>query len=99
MIQLQCDRERTGNERAKKREEGDGEEKPPTGSLSYVSYGDVEGKERVQVLRLNWKTKYACEDFTEDDGGKKAGWGFFTWFILMYDALNSSTLQQTRLTD
>lgn len=86
VIQLQCDRDRTGNEQVKRAEEGedgDNDETPPTGSLTYVSYGEVEGKERIQVLRLNWKTKYACEDFTEHDGGKERGWGFFTWFILM----------------
>lgn len=96
VVQLQCDRERTGNEQRRKRadeddsdkdndEDGD-DETPSTNSLEFVSYGEVEGKERTQVLRLNWRTKYACEDFTEDEGAdKKAGWGFFTWFILMYD--------------
>lgn len=93
VIQLECDRDRTGNERVKKRDEGDEGEEPPTASLTYVSYGDVEGKERLQVLRLNWKTKYACEDFTEDDGEKKGGWGFFTWFILMYVGSKSSLSQ------
>ncbi|KIV97393.1 hypothetical protein PV10_01149 [Exophiala mesophila] len=94
VIQLQCDLDRTGNEQRRKRAEpsdddddkdkGDQDESPSTSSLQFVSYGEVEGKERTQVLRLNWRTKYACEDFTEDDGSdKKAGWGFFTWFILI----------------
>lgn len=96
VIQLQCDLDRTGNEQRRKRDEAsddddkdkdDQDESPSPSSLEFVSYGEVEGKERMQVLRLNWRTKYACEDFTEDDGsGKKAGWGFFTWFILMYES-------------
>lgn len=96
VIQLQCDLDRTGNEQRRKRDEASDDddkdkngqdESPSPSSLEFVSYGQVEGKERMQVLRLNWRTKYACEDFTEDDGsGKKAGWGFFTWFILMYES-------------
>ena len=50
--------------------------------------------EEVGVLRLEWRTKYACERSTtggdksdEDVGGdtktKTGGWGFFTWFIVM----------------
>ena len=99
VIQLQCDLDRTGNEQRRKRAEASDDddddkdksgqdESPSTSSLQFVSYGEVEGKERTQVLRLNWRTKYACEDFTEDDGSdKKTGWGFFTWFILMYASI------------
>lgn len=57
-------------------------------AVQFVSYEkEEEGKEKMGVLRLTWKTKYACESFDggddEDDGAKTAGWGFFTWFILM----------------
>jgi hypothetical protein len=51
--------------------------------------------EEVGVLRLEWFTKYACED--TPTGGKKEedkipaggetstkGWGGFTWFLVMY---------------
>jgi len=99
VIKLECDRDRTGNERTRKREEGDDGEEPPTASLTYVSYGDVEGKEKLQVLRLNWKTKYACEDIADEAGEKKSGWGFFTWFILMYENFKFSFLHPARLTD
>lgn len=97
VVQLQCDKDRTGNEEKRKLKradededeggdgEGKGEEKPPNSSLSFVSYGPVEGKEQIEVLRLDWKTKYACEDYADSDEAKKTGWGFFTWFILMYD--------------
>lgn len=61
----------------------------PNSALQFVSYGQVdEGKNRIDVLRLDWRTKYACEDSEnssddDDDESKSAGWGFFTWFILM----------------
>lgn len=93
IIEFQCDEERTGNEEMEKkarrddRKEGeDDEENADKKSLTFVSYGDVDGK--TDVLRLNWRTKYACEDQADrddedDEESKKGGWGFFTWFILM----------------
>lgn len=46
--------------------------------------------DNMDVLRLTWHTKYACENADDindgDDDGKSdssAGWGFFTWFIVM----------------
>ncbi|KIX07325.1 uncharacterized protein Z518_01978 [Rhinocladiella mackenziei CBS 650.93] len=83
VIQLQCDRDRTGNEMKRKRDGDDSEEKPNAPSLTFVSYGQVEGKEQMKVLRLNWRTKYACEDYANSDEAKKGGWGFFTWFVLI----------------
>lgn len=53
-------------------------------ALQYVSY-ELE-KENTKVLRLNWKTKYACEGAKAPDSGsgkKTAGWGFFTWFLII----------------
>lgn len=94
VIQLQCDKDRTGNEdveeeeeEKRKRDEGEDEEDPPksSSSLSFVSYGQVEGKNNMEVLRLNWRTKYACEDYANSDEARRSGWGFFTWFLLMYE--------------
>jgi autophagy-related protein 27 len=58
----------------------------PDPALIWHSYGPEEGD--VDVLRLTWHTKYACEDARDnddgDDGdGKSGGWGFFTWFVIM----------------
>ncbi|KIY02461.1 uncharacterized protein Z520_02600 [Fonsecaea multimorphosa CBS 102226] len=103
VVQLTCDKDRTGNEekrkrsRKQKKRDDDGEdsdkdkdknkdevEQPSTSSLEFVSYGQVEGKDKVEVLRLNWRTKYACEDYADsDEATRKSGWGFFTWFILI----------------
>ncbi|KAF2641939.1 hypothetical protein P280DRAFT_468427 [Massarina eburnea CBS 473.64] len=35
---------------------------------------------KVQTLRLEWRTKHACEN-VEDGSGSH--WGFFTWFIII----------------
>ncbi|KAL2395261.1 Autophagy-related protein 27 [Exophiala dermatitidis] len=96
VIQLQCDKDRTGNEEARrlkrdkndkdkdKEDDGDKEEEPSKSSLTFVSYGPVEGKEQMEVLRLDWRTKYACENYADsDEANKKSGWGFFTWFVLI----------------
>ena len=52
------------------------------GRLKFVSYAM---EEKVEVLRLDWVTKYACEDFTGEDQDKSSlgHWGFFTWLIIM----------------
>lgn len=50
-------------------------------SLQFVRY-DTDGKD-VDVLRLQWKTKYACEDTSP----VPEHWGFFTWFLIMYVSL------------
>lgn len=68
---------------------GDGErfKQDSKNALQFVSYAEEgEGKDRMDVLRLDWRTKYACEKYEEGDDEptkKEGGWGFFTWFILM----------------
>lgn len=98
IVEFVCDREREGLENlldpedkyeSPKSRRGEGEkrdEEPKddqnSPSLQFDSYDTRD--EKVDVLRLNWRTKYACEDSKgEQDAEKKAGWGFFTWFILM----------------
>lgn len=44
---------------------------------SYETEGDKE-----DVLRLTWKTKFACE--TQETAPPASGhWGFFTWFVII----------------
>ena len=58
------------------------EDDSKSSSLQFVRY-DTQNSD-VDVLRLKWRTKYACEDTKgNEDAEKKSGWGFFTWFILM----------------
>ena len=64
-------------ERKKKEQTDDGQ----GGVLKFVSYSLV-GED--EILSLEWRTKYACEDRTDDAGENSSGhWGFFTWFIIM----------------
>lgn len=92
-----------GDEKTADPPAGDGEDKPlpdPNAgkALQFVSYkpepGEGKNAPDVNVLRISWKTKYACEgqkDKPEADkpavdtppAAKKSGWGFFTWFIIM----------------
>jgi len=67
---------------------GDRFQQDPKNALQFVSYvEESEGKERMDVLRLDWRTKYACEKYEEGDDDApvktEGSWGFFTWFILM----------------
>ncbi|KAK1976650.1 autophagy-related protein 27 [Colletotrichum cereale] len=57
-------------------------------SLIWNSYGPSE-KNDMDVLRLTWHTKYACEDAfgkPPSEGGSgdsSSHWGFFTWFFVL----------------
>lgn len=66
-----------------KGDKDDGSDDPK--SLRFISYGHQEGT-KSQVLKLEWRTKYACEDFEDGNGGDGPGnhWGFFTWLIVLY---------------
>ncbi len=76
-----------GTEKREEREGEDNEEDKSEeevddghgGRLKFQSYEDVEHE---GILRLQWKTKYACED-ARDSGRKSGGWGFFSWFFFM----------------
>ena len=57
-------------------------------NLQVLSFKD---EDEEKVLRMRWKTKFACEGAINDsDGDKKAGWGFFTWFIIILFLLVAS---------
>ncbi|KAL0640157.1 type II membrane protein [Maublancomyces gigas] len=89
VVEFICDLDRTGLEGEKgeketeKRETETETETETEKSLKFVSY-DTDDKE-LHVLRLEWKTKYACEVVASDpppDQGSSS-WGFFTWFIII----------------
>jgi hypothetical protein len=52
-------------------------------SLRFCGYQQEEEdkNKKVQTLRLEWRTKYACEDAPSVDGGSH--WGFFGWFFIV----------------
>lgn len=99
VIEFQCDPERSGLEglhteqdtekRAgrsitalEKREDSD-QEGDSSQSLQFKSFGP--GDDNTYILKLDWRTKYACDNYLSDNKGKSSGghWGFFTWFIIM----------------
>jgi hypothetical protein len=51
--------------------------------LRFCGYQQEEEdkNKKVQTLRLEWRTKYACEDAPSVDGGSH--WGFFGWFFIV----------------
>lgn len=69
---------------AKKRglEERDVDGETTKSSLRYVFYGADPENPSSDLLKLEWRTKEACE--SDASNGSKGSWGFFTWFILMY---------------
>ncbi|KAL8996948.1 MAG: hypothetical protein Q9169_003654 [Polycauliona sp. 2 TL-2023] len=53
------------------------------GTVKYIDYSMVGDS---QVLSLEWRTKFACEDAAKKGGNDKNSsghWGFFTWFIII----------------
>lgn len=52
-------------------------------SLRFISYRN-EDDGQAGVLRLQWRTKYACEgQASHQPESAKGSWGLFTWFIIM----------------
>ena len=91
IIDFECDAERTGLEGLENDEDLDGgmarradgeKDAEDPSSLRYISFD--RSQDEVDVLKLKWLTKHACVGSKEkEDAGKKGGWGFFTWFIVM----------------
>ncbi|KAI8958869.1 autophagy-related protein 27 [Daldinia sp. FL1419] len=60
-----------------------GLEKDP--SLIFNSYEPLTEDGNIDVLRLTWLSKYACEN-RDDDGSSEdpsSHWGFFTWLVII----------------
>lgn len=87
------DSDEKNDDKLRRRDEKDDDKKDDKSdkkSLKFISYKDESVKDEVwSVLRLEWKTKYACEkkedreNPVEGEPSTKNGWGFFSWFILM----------------
>ncbi|KAJ9218273.1 hypothetical protein DTO166G4_139 [Paecilomyces variotii] len=52
-------------------------------SLIFKSFGP--GDDKSYVLKLDWKTKYACDNQVRDNKGSNSSshWGFITWLIII----------------
>ena len=100
IIEFICDPDVTGNEgseadgsqsmRRRRDEEDDGDvelDDPDKGkSVKFISYKEQANGD-AWALRLEWRTKYACENAKDIEKPANGGWGFFTWFIIVYDDL------------
>jgi hypothetical protein len=100
IIEFLCDRNVTGNEgfedakekRLVSRAEGEDGDEDITlpdldkgKSIEFVSF-KTEGEDQTKVLRLKWRTKYACEGAEAappPPHKKSSSWGFFTWSLIM----------------
>ncbi|KAJ9667132.1 type II membrane protein [Coniosporium apollinis] len=94
LVEFICDAERDGlegdepdkrekeeqAEALERRDEDDKKKKDK--SLKVISY-KFEGDNKVGVLRMEWRTRYACEKAGSAVPAKSTGWGFFTWFIII----------------
>lgn len=69
-----ADEDENGNE-----EEDDDDENAGR-SLKFRSFKLVDD---TYILRLDWRTKYACENYVRDNPKSGGHWGFFTWIIIM----------------
>lgn len=62
-------------------EGGDGDAE----SLTFGSFGPAD--EKSYVLKLTWKTRYACDDYLKDGKNETPSssghWGFLTWLIIL----------------
>jgi len=97
IVDLICNKTMTGwepakdpkgqSERLEKRGDDDKEKKgdDELKALKVLSYKDEDVRGDIYgVLRMEWHSKYACEDAASMPAGDESqGWGFFTWFIIM----------------
>jgi hypothetical protein len=96
IIEFICDKSRTGLEDggpyqmnngtppAAKRDDfdddDDDDDDDSDRSLRFVSYGP---QKKGMVLRLEWRTKWACVGMADDAEAGSNHWGFFTWFLII----------------
>lgn len=56
-------------------------------ALIFDSYGPLADNGRLDILRLTWYTKFACESQDDNGGEGRSGsnehWGFFTWLFML----------------
>lgn len=88
VIDFQCDPDRSGLEGLETEEDGSAklrrdEEVLPTRdrSLQFKSFDHTE--DDTYVLKLDWRTRYACDEYQRGKLDNDSHWGFFTWLIIM----------------
>jgi autophagy-related protein 27 len=70
----------TGDDQGDDKDSGGGAD--DSQSLRFKSFKLVDD---TYILRLDWKTRYSCDNYVKDrDEASNGHWGFFTWLIIMY---------------
>lgn len=90
MIDFTCDPDRSGleglvteedsadaDDEKRRRDENKSEDR----SLQFKSF--ELGEDDTYVLKLDWRTRYACDDYQRGKQNNSNSWGFFTWMIIM----------------
>ena len=91
VIDFTCDPDRSGLEglgtiedepvEEKSRRSEDGDNKDSAGSLQFKSFEpDDDG---VYLLKLDWRTRYGCDNYQRGKANSSSHWGFFTWILIM----------------
>ncbi|KAE8353335.1 autophagy-related protein 27 [Aspergillus coremiiformis] len=79
---IEEERRRRRREEGGDKEQPSDEEKDRSQSLQFKSFGKAD--DDTYVLKLDWKTRYACDHYLEDKKGDSSGhWGFLTWLIII----------------
>lgn len=87
IIDFQCDPDRSGLEGVSTTEDEpvDGkrrrDEEAPASSLQFKSFGP--DADDLYTLKLDWRTRYACDDYQRGKSDGSSHWGFFTWALIM----------------
>lgn len=86
----QAESESDGEKEARrKREEGEDDKADQRGEQQIKKDGAalIFNSRRLEddeeVLRLTWKTKFACEGTPDAETPSSSHWGFFTWFVVL----------------
>lgn len=81
------DDKKDGDKNKDNKEEVEHQLKKDDAALIWESYG---AEKDIDVLRLTWHTKYACEKRDDDkdvqdpeEPSSSGSWGFFTWLVIM----------------
>lgn len=89
VIDFKCDPDRSGlegistteNTGEKKKRTDEGEEGAKDASLQFKGFGPDD--DDTYILKLDWRTRYACDDYQRGKQNSSSSWGFFTWLIIM----------------
>lgn len=93
-----ANKEEEKNKRADGDEDGKSEHQllKENAALIFDSYGPMADNGNVDVLRLTWHTKYACEGLPAEEYPQSEHWGFFTWMVILWVSLSFPTLLRVK---